>query len=894
MWRKLIGIDPPGQVTWQGFWFRSGWPGAALAVVLLLIVAYAVFLYRREDALGPRSRWLLAVCRVCGLAILAWVLFRPVVQVDIDLSVPQKVLVLIDNSQSMQLRDTRKDTDQIAEAAMALGKVPFDDPEAGRRYLGAQDAMTQSLDAFEHERSESLGRARHDFAASLKGLVACFPQSSAEIAARLQTIMDRQDALFTDAPTTAASDVNTAATVQRELLGELDGWFHLARNSGLAIPDKVRTEVSGVSRMDLVKSLFPLGQPGPLAALCTQEIVRYFRFDDHLDPLESEGRLSAESLAALDASAPATALGTALDDAVNRYGGDAIAGVVLFTDGASNTGLAPLEVARRLHERNIRLYPVGVGLTRPDDVSIRSLVTPDVAFANDLVPLHVQIMSSGYEKRETVVTAALDGAEVARKTIVLTGQPQFEDLTFKASRSGGTRKLEVTIAPLPGESTVENNSLQRMIRVIDDKIKVLCIEGSPRWEFRYLRAVLKRDPRIDVQFITTEGDPDLARASKEHIARFPEKEEQAFQYDLVILGDVRSSAFTPTQLQLIERLVREQGGSLIVLGGHKHTPAEYVDTPLAAMLPVWIEQDKWEDVGDDVYPVLTAEGAQSSVMSLEKQEGRTRALWANVKPLEHVAPLLGAKPGAVVLAELSDAAQRAQAYPLIAWQRYGAGKVMYVGTDCLWRLRMRVGDKYHLRFWGQAVQFLTLSRLLGEDKRIRFDVDPGVHQVGQPVQVYANIQNDAYEPSKAAGYMAYVSPPGQESAAQPIALKPVPSVPGLYQGLFTPAAAGRYAVRAPEEDQAIANTAEFDIAAGTTELAETAMQQEMLEKMAEMTGGRFLTLRDVPLLPEMIRQRGATTRIHKEIELWDNPVPLLLLVGFVAFEWAWRRKKNLA
>lgn len=56
-----------------------------------------------------------------------------------------------------------------------------------------------------------------------------------------------------------------------------------------------------------------------------------------------------------------------------------------------------------------------------------------------------------------------------------------------------------------------------------------------------------------------------------------------------------------------------------------------------------------------------------------------------------------------MLAELSDTAQRVRAFPLIAWQRYGAGKCMFVGTDQLWRLRARTGDKYHLKFWGQAI-----------------------------------------------------------------------------------------------------------------------------------------------------------------------------------------------
>ena len=37
--------------------------------------------------------------------------------------------------------------------------------------------------------------------------------------------------------------------------------------------------------------------------------------------------------------------------------------------------------------------------------------------------------------------------------------------------------------------------------IAEKKINVLCMEGSARWEYRYLRAMLKRDPRINATFI---------------------------------------------------------------------------------------------------------------------------------------------------------------------------------------------------------------------------------------------------------------------------------------------------------------------------------------------------------------------------------------------------------
>ena len=55
------------------------------------------------------------------------------------------------------------------------------------------------------------------------------------------------------------------------------------------------------------------------------------------------------------------------------------------------------------------------------------------------------------------------------------------------------------------------------------------MEGIPRWEFRYLRWVLLRDPRLDVKFLMTQGDPALAGSSPRHIGGLPTSREDLFK-----------------------------------------------------------------------------------------------------------------------------------------------------------------------------------------------------------------------------------------------------------------------------------------------------------------------------------------------------------------------------
>ena len=909
MIERLLGIGPENTLTGWSLHFRTDWPLMVLPLSVLAAATAAAFYYRREPLLSWPVRGALALARAAALSVLLFMLFRPVLQAQFSNTVRSAVLVLVDESDSMDIRDTRKDVVSLTEAGEALGKLPYPPMDLPRAARKASRAMRQAATALDAGLPDEARDGQERIAAALGKVRAAAPQRSPEsgddLSAGLKAIEGKQAALRRDLE---AGEGGAAGPAQREIIAELAEWKDRAGAIGLAVDDKLKAELALVSRKELVDGVLQHTAKPMLEELGRRETVRYFRFARNLRASTEPGGAPQGLPADAARDGGATWLGSAIDEAVEQSGSQPISTVVVLTDGASNGGADPADAAWRLRRRGIRLVTVGVGLPEPDDTSLRNLVVPDVVFAGDIVPLRVQCSASGYEKRSTTLLVKLDGAEVARKTVTFSGRSQIEELPFKAGRGGGAKTLTVELVPLPGEATTKNNALSRSLRVLDEKIKVLYIEGTPRWEHRYVRAVLKRDPRIDVQFINTEGDKDLARASKEHVGRFPEKEAQAFRYDLVILGDVRANTFTPTQLALMEQLVRERGGSLILLAGPKHAPAEYLDTPIAAMLPVRFEQEKWVEVGDDVYPVLTPEGRRSTVMALERGEARTQALWSNVKPLNWLPPLLGPKPGAQVLAELSDTAQRPRGFPLIAWQRYGAGKCMFVGTDQLWRLRARTGDKYHLKFWGQAIQFLTLSRLLGDNQRLRLQTSQDEYAIGEPVELFANALNDLYEPLSTPACTVHIGP-SSGGETQDIALRAMPGQPGMYQGYFTPAAPGRYRVSASAEDETPAAgsplpgratatdspaVVEFDVRPATAEQFDTSMHRDVLARAAEITGGEYLSLRELSLLGDAIQARPQTATFTKDVELWDNWLVPLLLVGFVALEWAWRRKRNLA
>jgi hypothetical protein len=262
-------------------------------------------------------------------------------------------------------------------------------------------------------------------------------------------------------------------------------------------------------------------------------------------------------------------------------------------------------------------------------------------------------------------------------------------------------------------------------------------------------------------------------------------------------------------------------------------------------------------------------------------------------PMDQLPPLVSAKPGATVLAVLSDSTARDQGYPLVAWQRYGTGKCMSIASDRLWRLRYRTGDKYHWRVWSQCIQFMTLSRLMGEHKRIRLETDRSVYAVDGQCRLYAHVLDDSFEPIVQPVFEAYVSSIDEGQAKQLVSLRPDKSQPGLYEGYFSPPKTGRYRVESNDEDRKVSNTTEFQVTEVRQELIDTDMRLAHLQRIADLTGGANLEIRELSKLSSLVNDRLITTKVRSERPLWDNGLVALLLVALLGGEWILRRRYDL-
>ena len=219
---------------------------------------------------------------------------------------------------------------------------------------------------------------------------------------------------------------------------------------------------------------------------------------------------------------------------------------------------------------------------------------------------------------------------------------------------------------------------------------------------------------------------------------------------------------------------------------------------------------------------------------------------------------------------------------------------MFVGSADLWRLRREVGDQYHARFWGQSIQFLDLSRLLGQNKQITLETGRNQYGSGEYVQVYANVLTESFEPVEQPSYGVLMEKTGAEGLPTELELVPVPGSPGLYSGTVLAGDEGQYQVSARSADPSIANTIQFDVKNIPLEKRDTETRNEVAEQIASITGGKSIQASELGDLPNLINSKPPpSATIQRQKDLWDIPAIFILLIILTGVEWFMRRRENL-
>jgi len=623
-----------------------------------------------------------------------------------------------------------------------------------------------------------------------------------------------------------------------------------------------------------------------LAALARKFEVRLYRFGKDAERIQKTSQLTA--------AAPASRIGDSLEQVLAESATLPLGAVVLLSDGADNSGGIDLDTVSQIRRRRIPVSAIGFGRERAEkDIEMMDAVLPARALADSRLSAVITFRQYGYAGERATLSVRDAGKVLASREVRLKGDgaPQSEALLFNAGLAG-PKTLEISIEPLPGEENRENNAIRRLVNVETRRPRILYLEGEPRWEFKFIRRAAEDDRSLQLASLLRTTQNKIYRQGfsdpRELEEGFPAKPEELFAFEGLIIGSVEATYFTQTQQDLIREFANRRGGGILFLGGRfALSEGGYPHSPLAELLPVRLLENKGTFHRDFSGQQLTAQGRDSLICRLLEDPERNAARWNGMPQLANYNEVGEAKPGAVTLMDVVPGGHRPM--PLLVTENYGRGRTAVFATSGTWRWRMWQdhNDTTHATFWQQLLRYLVSD----SPGRVAASTPRAVLSDETKVTLRAEVRDKAFEPVPNAVVEAHIV--GPDGAATSIEMTPQPLEEGLYTVEWNAEKAGSYVaeiVAGRDREELGRDVVVFRREDGVAENFRTGQNRELLEKLAEQTGGRYYTAANAGSLPGEISysEAGITTRETKD--LWDMPVVFLLALLLRGSEWVLRRR----
>lgn len=689
-------------------------------------------------------------------------------------------------------------------------------------------------------------------------------------------------------------------------------------------PPASRPAADAPQRRDFLQSqLLSRDDDGWLKAMASRNRVQLWRYGDEPRRL---GLFGATTQPAAEdpkpgmpsevTGSPVTDLGRTLREAVEELGTAPIAGVVVLGDGGLNYGESADTLARYAKSRNIPVFTVGIGDPSPaQNIRVAEVVAPANAFVKDPFTITAHVATQGLAGGQLQVELAevSDAGErvVATETANIGTDGRVEPVTFRRQVDAArTITYIVRVPPLKAEAVTDDNSRQATVRILESKMRVLLVAGSPEWDYQFVERLLERDKSVDVSCWLQSADIDAVREGTTVITEFPRKPEQLFQYDVVVLFDPQPQEFDPAWCEMAQTLVSSHGAGLLYAAGRKYTSRFMNDSNcrgLVEMLPITVDPEAEIILNElgyfqaQAWPVtIPAAAADHPVLALADTPVESMAVWRQLSGVYWHYPVKREKPLATVLMRHSNP-RMANAYGqdvLLATQFFGAGRTGFLAFDSTWRWR-RYGEQYFNRFWIQLLRHLMEGKLLGGNRRGILMTDRDSFAVGEPIVLTGRLLNENHLPLEATEVRVAVST--EDGSEATLNLQPEPGRPGWFRGRFVPTRVGRvqFKVNLPAASGAAPETISHSvqIARPNLETLRPQMDREKLTVLAEHSaGGRYFGIDEADKIPDLIEDRNASLVITgTPIILWDRYrwIVLAALMGLLTAEWVLRKRARM-
>lgn len=877
--------------------------GIALLVGVLVTLAVGLLYPAQTRAVSGAWRWTLPALRIAALAALAVSVARPVAQRTLTEEEQGAVVVLVDKSRSMGVKDQQRTPAMLVALADGLGKIPAgvrSRNDAFAQILPDIERLPGLLDAILQPQNELVvaqlqGRQNPAAQKRLDEAAAEFTRVTKSLAAQRAAIKTRTGltealARLERLPPVTAREWQATATTVINLVADRAAQFQAETDDALYRSNEdVRAacdRLGAMHRLDLVEEALLNPSRGLLAAVPARAPLFGYSVGAGAVPLPLRSAGQVVRRLMLDPDDVRSDLSLGLRDVMEQLRHQPIQAVLLFSDGrqvGNDTSIASSLAGSSVPVYTIAAAPIGPG-AMVRDVGIEQIDMPASLFIGETLRVTASIGWSGMKSTPKEVVLQV-GEQTVRAPIREGRKPNVE--VYLTVSEPGAQRVTLSVPAVEGEASTRNNSVTRWVKVLSDKFDVLLVGGSPTWDFRYLRDALSGTQWMNTRTL-------LLDQPKAPLAATPEQIEAQ---DVVILCDVPAAAISAPQWESLRRMVAQRGGSVILIAGQAHLPREYTSDTAAEFLPYRRSSSRaganplwrlWPGEEPEFRIVPAPEVSPIESIALDVQGGDITEQWMALPPLFRF----------LEMAELKESVQpllveRGTGSAVLTRQRLGRGKVFFLGIDETWRWRYKVGDKHQYRFFRQLVRNAADEPYATTNDAVSLDADRVTASPGQKIHVRARLLNPIGDPAESRGLDVDVVRDGR--VVSTLRLSPVGvEGSGRYEGDLSGLETGEYLLRAKPPTGGELEYPLHVVESDEAELANLNVDEDYLRRLATSSGGQFFTLEQLkalaPRLAEL-RQKQAKTA---ELRLWSSWYLYAFVLSCLGLEWAIRKRLGLA
>lgn len=643
-----------------------------------------------------------------------------------------------------------------------------------------------------------------------------------------------------------------------------------------------------------------------------------------------------------------SALAGSLESLQQRYLKQPVAAVVLFTDGNA-TDAAKLEEMMANSKASAPIFPVVTGAREVSgDLALKSVDVTQTPFEDSPVAVTARIGAAGLGDAPISLVIQDEAGKVVKTEKHKLAKDQTEhtfQTRFRPEKMGiSFFKVSVVkdqaaphladaakLKEVSAEATMENNQRFLAIDRRSGPYRVLYVSGRPNWEYKFLRRSLEPDDEVKLaalirmakrepkfQWRGREGEtsnplfrgfkssePEEAQRYDQPVLKrlnvmdaseladgFPRTPEELFgKFRAVVLDDVEAEFFTREQLDLLERFVSVRGGSLVMLGGQESFRlGGYEHTPVGRMLPVYLDRAGEVSPAEEAQFSLTREGWLEPWMRLRNTEPEEETRMATMPVFYSVNQSTAIKPGASILATVTDA--RRKSHPAWVVQRYGNGRVAAVTVGDVWRwgLSDPKSQEDMAKAWRQLFRWLVVD--VQDRVDMQLSITPsGSHELVKP---QVRVRDLAFRPQDDATVSIEIQEPDGGRISQ--GAEPAMTEAGLFEMAAHAGVQGAYRVKATVKDSTGAVVGESNsgwaLNPAAEEFASLQPNRALMERLAAWSGGRVLTIDELGSWASELSEIKMPVMETRTEPLWHRWWVLALLVALLGTEWWLRRREG--